>query len=88
MKKKMTYSFAENNLLKRTEWNKKRKVMQSKKHYQVIFQGGESLYFDTLSDARNAISEARREADIYHRRNTSAEFEKWKHRGQWMKNDG
>lgn len=45
------------------------------KHYQVIFKGGESLYFDTLSDARNAISKARREADIYHRRNTSAEFE-------------
>ena len=46
------------------------------KHYQVIFKGGESLYFDTLSDARNAISKARREADIYHRRNTSAEFDK------------
>ena len=45
-------------------------------HYQVIFKGGESAYFDTLSDARNAISEARRDADIYHRRNTSAEFEK------------
>ena len=50
--------------------------LATNKHYQVIFQGGESLYFDTLSDARNAISKARREADIYHRRNTSAEFEK------------
>ena len=50
--------------------------LATNKHYQVIFQGGESLYFDTLSEARDAISKARREADIYHRRNTAEAFEK------------
>ena len=54
----------------------KERNLATNKRYKVIFKGGESLYFDTLSDARNAISKARREADIYHRRNTSAEFEK------------
>ena len=54
----------------------KERNLATNKRYKVIFQGGESLYFDTLSDARNAISKARRDADIYHRRNTSAEFEK------------
>lgn len=53
--------------------------LATNKRYKVILNtpgGAMPQYFDTLSDARNAISEARRDADIYHRRNTSAEFEK------------
>ena len=57
----------------------KERNLATNKHYKVILNTpGEAKeqYFDTLSEARNAISKARREADIYHRRNTSAEFEK------------
>ena len=53
--------------------------LATNKRYKVVLNTPDEpmpQYFDTLSEARNAISKARREADIYHRRNTSAEFEK------------
>ena len=57
---------------------KERNLATNKRYKVVLNTPGEpkEQYFDTLSGARNAISEARRDADIYHRRNTSAEFDK------------
>ena len=57
---------------------KERNLATNKRYKVILNTPGEAKeqYFDTLSDARNAISKARRDADIYHRRNTSAEFEK------------
>ena len=53
--------------------------LATNKRYKVVLNTPDEpkeQYFDTLSEARNAISKARREADIYHRRNTSEAFEK------------
>ena len=57
---------------------KERNLATNKRYKVVLNTPGEpkEQYFDTLAEARNAISEARRDADIYHRRNTSAEFDK------------